>query len=229
MAAERVARATSLGLDGAPASAELAAGGGGPLPAAGGAALSSAHPGADRDASSAVAAAGSGAEAVATGTTLAAGDLEAQLNVPGTTAAAFNAFQRMPLEQMKGPFAAQQYIQQLIREDPGDAVRICAVPEDQDPAVWQYEHLRQFLIELNALTVALSDTCTKATCPVMKATDEWQYLCAAHKTPKEVSRRPATHDTRELWRGASHVLVACRVQCVRLSPVAVSLLAQQLL
>ena len=45
---------------------------------------------------------------------------------------------------------------------------------------------RQFVTELNLLTVALSGSCTAATCKTMNATDEWQYLCAAHKTPSEV-------------------------------------------
>ncbi len=48
---------------------------------------------------------------------------------------------------------------------------------------------RQFVTELNLLTVALSGTCTAATCKTMNATDEWQYLCAAHKTPSEVLLR----------------------------------------
>lgn len=47
---------------------------------------------------------------------------------------------------------------------------------------------RRFTLELNFLVVALRDDCTKDSCPVMKATDEWQYLCAAHKTPKEARR-----------------------------------------
>ena len=42
------------------------------------------------------------------------------------------------------------------------------------------------MTELNLLTVALSGSCTAATCKTMNATDEWQYLCAAHKTPSEV-------------------------------------------
>ena len=56
--------------------------------------------------------------------------------------------------------------------------------------MWKFEHLRRFTLELNFLVVALSSRCNATTCRVMKATDEWQYLCAAHKTPKEVPFRP---------------------------------------
>ncbi len=33
-------------------------------------------------------------------------------------------------------------------------------------------------VELTALAVTLNEHCTKETCPQMKATDEWMYLCA---------------------------------------------------
>ena len=54
-------------------------------------------------------------------------------------------------------------------------------------AAWQLELLRGFLAELGALAVALNSVCTTSTCPVMRATDEWLYLCAAHQPPKECS------------------------------------------
>ena len=40
-------------------------------------------------------------------------------------------------------------------------------------------------MELGLLTARLDEFCTGATCPQMKATDEWIYLCAAHSPPKE--------------------------------------------
>jgi hypothetical protein len=58
-------------------------------------------------------------------------------------------------------------------------------PRDTARAAWQYEHIRGFSIELSELAVALKDACTVETCPQMKATDEWMYLCAAHKQPQE--------------------------------------------
>jgi len=53
--------------------------------------------------------------------------------------------------------------------------------------VWQYEHVRQFILELNLLVTTLKDVCKKETCPSMKGPDECMYLCAAHKTAMECS------------------------------------------
>ena len=52
-------------------------------------------------------------------------------------------------------------------------------------AGWQLEHIRAFAVELSELAVVLKDVCTPSACPQMKATDEWMYLCAAHKQPQE--------------------------------------------
>jgi hypothetical protein len=60
-------------------------------------------------------------------------------------------------------------------------------PEDKDESLWQYEHIRQFTIELSHFAVYLGSVCNHTTCPQMKATDEWMYLCAAHKQPQECS------------------------------------------
>nr|AIA82462.1 phocein [Stentor coeruleus] len=95
-----------------------------------------------------------------------------------------------PLEEysnMSGPFAVQEYIQELIRANPSDIKKIIEPPPDVDISVWQYEHMRQFILELNLLVVYLENICTMTTCPKMKATDEWLYLCASHKTPQECS------------------------------------------
>lgn len=89
--------------------------------------------------------------------------------------------------KMKGPFAVQEYIQELIRNDPKDIKKIIEPPKEVDISVWKYEHLRQFILELNLLVVQLQGICTKQTCPKMKATDDWLYLCAAHKDPQEVN------------------------------------------
>ena len=60
-------------------------------------------------------------------------------------------------------------------------------PCDKDESLWQYEHIRQFTIELSAFAVFLGSVCDRSSCPQMKATDEWMYLCAAHKQPQECS------------------------------------------
>jgi hypothetical protein len=87
---------------------------------------------------------------------------------------------------MQGPLAVQEYIQELIRSDPSNVAKIIEPPADADVYVWQYEHLRQFILELNLLVTQLNGVCTVQTCPKMKAND-WLYLCAAHKKEQECS------------------------------------------
>lgn len=84
-----------------------------------------------------------------------------------------------------GAFEVEQLIQRLVRADPTALARIYTVPDDQDTYLWQYEHLRQIMKELNMLVAQLDHVCTRESCPVMKATDDWVFLCAAHKAPKE--------------------------------------------
>ena len=71
----------------------------------------------------------------------------------------------------------------LVGNDPANVVKICEPPKEVDESVWQYEHIRQFILELNLLVVQLQGICTSRTCPKMKATDEWLYLCASHRQP----------------------------------------------
>ncbi|KAF7629208.1 hypothetical protein Mgra_00009271 [Meloidogyne graminicola] len=72
-----------------------------------------------------------------------------------------------------------------------------------DEGVWKYEHLRQFCSDLNGLAVLLQDECTPETCNQMTATDQWIFLCAAHKNPKECS---AIDYTRHTLDGAAALL-----------------------
>ena len=65
--------------------------------------------------------------------------------------------------------------------------KICEPPKEVDEIVWQYEHIRQFILEMNLLVVQLQGICSSRSCPKMNATDEWLYLCASHKQPKECS------------------------------------------
>jgi len=108
-----------------------------------------------------------------------------QRNRKGTQNKDLYAWDIVPLEKMDSTFATQQHIQQLIRLNASDVNTVLTIPEGTDAAVWQYEHLRQFTLELNQIVVLFDPVCTDATCPQMKATDEWLYLCAAHKNPKE--------------------------------------------
>ncbi|XP_018796026.1 PREDICTED: MOB kinase activator-like 4 isoform X1 [Bactrocera latifrons] len=124
-------------------------------------------------------------------------------NRPGTKAKDFSRWADEPLEEMDSTLAVQQYIQQLIKRDPSNVELILTMPEAQDEGVWKYEHLRQFCMELNGLAVRLQKQCSPTTCTQMTATDQWIFLCAAHKTPKEC---PAIDYTRHTLDGAACLL-----------------------
>jgi len=91
----------------------------------------------------------------------------------------------------------------MIRRDPSNIDLILNMPEANDEGVWKYEHLRQFCMELNGLAVRLQEECHPETCTQMTATEQWIFLCAAHKTPKEC---PAIDYTRHTLDGAACLL-----------------------
>lgn len=62
---------------------------------------------------------------------------------------------------------------------------------------------RQFCMELNGLAVELQAECLPDTCSQMTSTEQWIFLCAAHKTPKEC---PAIDYTRHTLDGAACLL-----------------------
>lgn len=62
---------------------------------------------------------------------------------------------------------------------------------------------RQFCMELNGLAVELQNECLPDTCSQMTSTEQWIFLCAAHKTPKEC---PAIDYTRHTLDGAACLL-----------------------
>lgn len=62
---------------------------------------------------------------------------------------------------------------------------------------------RQFCMELNGLAVRLQNECKPEICTQMTATEQWIFLCAAHKTPKEC---PAIDYTRHTLDGAACLL-----------------------
>lgn len=72
-----------------------------------------------------------------------------------------------PFEEMESTLAVQQYIQQLIRNDPSNVDEILNPPDGQDVESWKYEHLRQFCMELNRLAVKLQTECKQDTCTQM--------------------------------------------------------------
>lgn len=108
-----------------------------------------------------------------------------------------------PFEEMDSTIAIQQYIQQKIRLDPSNIEEILTPPKGQEFGIWKYEHMRQFCLELNRLTVKLQAECNPETCSQMTATEQWIFLCAAHKAPKEC---PAIDYTRHTLDGAAALL-----------------------
>eukprot|EP00811_Abedinium_folium_P008487 NODE_17843_length_923_cov_4.203518.p1 GENE.NODE_17843_length_923_cov_4.203518~~NODE_17843_length_923_cov_4.203518.p1 ORF type:complete len:265 (+),score=79.67 NODE_17843_length_923_cov_4.203518:55-795(+) len=107
-------------------------------------------------------------------------------NLPGTRAARMWKWMARPLAENDSALAIPEYIQDLIREDSSEIEKIYELPSaDTNELVWQYEHLRQFVMEFNMLLVALADECTPESCPKMTASNEWQYLCAAHRKPQD--------------------------------------------
>ncbi len=145
-----------------------------------------------------------GAAAAAAGSSSApSGTVVIRRNNPGTRLADFCRWAEEPFEEMDSTLAVQQYIQQTIRRDVTDVEAILGAPETQDEGVWKYEHLRQFCMELNGLAVLLQSECHPETCTQMTATEQWIFLCAAHKTPQEC---PAIDYTRHTLDGAACLL-----------------------
>ncbi|CAH2093776.1 unnamed protein product [Euphydryas editha] len=134
---------------------------------------------------------------------MADGMLKLRRNRPGSKAKDFCRWPDEPFEEMDSTLAVQQFIQQTIRRDPSNLEAILKMPEAQDEGVWKYEHLRQFCMELNGLAVRLQSECKPETCTQMTATEQWIFLCAAHKTPKEC---PAIDYTRHTLDGAACLL-----------------------
>ncbi|MCQ2818762.1 MAG: Mob1/phocein family protein [archaeon] len=106
-------------------------------------------------------------------------------NRPGTRASDLYNWAPEDYSKKKGLFAVQEYIQELIRDNPANIKKIIEPPKGVDLNAWKYEHLRQFILETNLLIVQLKGICTKDTCPKMKATEDWLYLCAVHKEPQD--------------------------------------------
>uniref|UniRef100_A0A2P2I2S5 MOB-like protein phocein n=1 Tax=Hirondellea gigas TaxID=1518452 RepID=A0A2P2I2S5_9CRUS len=124
-------------------------------------------------------------------------------NRPGTRADNFYKWADEAYEEMDSTLVVQQFIQQSIRRSHTNIESILTPPETQDEGVWKYEHLRQFCMELNGLAVRLQGECQPASCTQMTATEQWIFLCAAHKTPKEC---PAIDYTRHTLDGAACLL-----------------------
>ena len=97
----------------------------------------------------------------------------------GTKSADLWAWEPQDISKMQGSLFVQEYLQELIRSDPSNYHKICEQPKEVDISVWQYEHLRQFVLELNLLVTQLKRVCNKMTCPKMVVGNN-MFVCAAH-------------------------------------------------
>mmetsp|Transcript_10143 Transcript_10143/g.16396 ORF Transcript_10143/g.16396 Transcript_10143/m.16396 type:complete len:215 (+) Transcript_10143:2-646(+) len=116
-------------------------------------------------------------------------------NLPGTKRAGLFAWDGKAEGKGSGPddfkhsgqYSVQEYIQALIRADPSNVEKICSCPDSVHPDEWLYEHLRQFMTELNVLIVQLSPNCDSTTFPKMTAGEACEFLSACDGEPKMVS------------------------------------------
>lgn len=124
-------------------------------------------------------------------------------NNRGCKSEEFYKWPEQSLNDMDTPLAVQQYIQQTIRKDPSNIDQILKLPEGQELGAWKVEHLRQFCMQLNRLAAKLQECCCPDTCSQMTATEQWIFLCAAHKQPTEC---PAIDYVRHTLDGAANLL-----------------------
>lgn len=124
-------------------------------------------------------------------------------NRPGTKREDMYSWPNQDFSEMESTLSVQQYIQQQIRTDYKDVDSILEPPVGQDEGAWKYEHLRQFCNEMNSLAVRLQVECDPKVCVQMTATEQWIFLCAAHKNPKECS---AIDYTLHTLHGAASLL-----------------------
>jgi hypothetical protein len=97
--------------------------------------------------------------------------------------------QPMDLKDLTGQYAVSEWIQDRIRaitiSKDQNAVSAAiqasvALPDSVESPLWQYEHLRVIVAQTNFLCAELASVCTAETCPTMIATNDWEFLCAAH-------------------------------------------------
>jgi len=135
-------------------------------------------------------------------------------NEPGTTCEEWSKWPILTFDEVEGTLTVFRWIQQCVSEDPKDIAKILECPKSVEEGVWKYEQLRQFCMELNGLAVLLQDQCKPETCPQMTATDQWIFLCAVHKNPKECS---AIDYTRHTLDGVASLLNSNRYFSSRVS------------
>ncbi|KAI1729189.1 mob1/phocein family domain-containing protein [Ditylenchus destructor] len=136
-------------------------------------------------------------------------------NEPGTKREEWCKWNKViPFDEMDSTLNVQQWIQQCILIDFKNIDHILNCPKGVEEGVWKYEHLRQFCMELNGLAELLQEVCKPESCGQMTATEQWIFLCAAHRNPKECS---AIDYTRHTLDGAASLLNSNRYFASRIS------------
>lgn len=92
---------------------------------------------------------------------------EVRRNNPGLKEEELFRWEEQKLDDMESTFAAQQYLQGMIRHGESTDV-LLAVPENQEEETWLYEHIREIVLELNFLAVRLMPACTPDKYPELK-------------------------------------------------------------
>ena len=112
---------------------------------------------------------------------------------PGTRYKDFYSYPKNTYEEHREQvMGVAQWIEQNARDFAiSDPEKTISPPETNHPAtddeiaLWKYEQVRYFCKELNWLVVEIQGYCPPKKYPQMIATEQWIFLCAAHKTPKE--------------------------------------------
>ncbi|KAF4671959.1 26S proteasome non-ATPase regulatory subunit 11, partial [Perkinsus chesapeaki] len=89
---------------------------------------------------------------------------------------------------LERPLAVEEYLKARIRAFLRDPTLpalsdLCRVPPGVPRAVWYIENVREFMVEFNRVIAEVQTECNEESCPRMSATDEWHFLCAAHRKP----------------------------------------------
>lgn len=127
--------------------------------------------------------------------------------LPGTTRAQLYSWK--PSSDFSKPTGVSEYLFDRWRSSPGDYQVVIDKPESVDALVWQYELLRLFCCEFNRLLTCIKaeGICSAECCPKMTATDEWHFLCAAHRKPQDC---PAIDYMRHTVDGSVALLLSLR-------------------
>eukprot|EP00899_Mesostigma_viride_P003802 jgi/Mesvir1/13422/Mv16500-RA.1 len=112
---------------------------------------------------------------------------------------------------------AREFLQDRLYTSRQDVATVCQLPPHGkwSEHVWQVENLRHMVLEMSLLLTRMEDVCTREFCPVMKATDEWTFLCAAHRLPQECCAIDYIQHTVE---GAAAVLTSEKLVTAEDSP-----------